>query len=289
MRILTLNKREHVNIDILSRHFSLVEDLQVLSWNPQIKSAFDAFDEYKPDILLFHSSLNHIVEKVRIAFPKTKFVCEDNTGNESYDYDVTFTTMCNKRFPKKSYIYIGYDLASLINKTDKQIYATDICFNGNLNNQKNMNQFQELVNPLSCIRKNNRLKFYGIGHGGEYACGVLSDLDQFSAYSQAKVSIILKNWFDNENYESPFALLNSLKVNANTIHNIPEAITSGFFVDNKKDLLQTLQKLLESSKRESGSDLVTAFSSCSSIFQQLSLDDSKINESSSQLIERYKL
>lgn len=292
MRILTLNKREHTNIDVLARHFSLIPEIEVINWNPQIKSAFDAFDEYKPDILLFHHSLSGLIMKVRKSFPNTKFVCENNTNEENVDYDLNFTTVCNTSFPIKPFLYIGYDLASLINKSNKLIYSTDVCFNGNMNNQKNIDQFQELVNPISDIRINGRLKFYGIGHTGEYACGVLSDIDQFSAYSQAKVSIILKNWFNNELYESPITLANSLKVNHNTIHNIPEYKNDGYFVENKKQLLEEIQQLTSNQEyieKPKSEFVTTAFSGCLAIFQHLQLDDSKINETATQLIKRYSL
>lgn len=290
MKIMTLNKREHNNIDVLARHFSLVDGIEVINWNPQIKSAFDAFDEYRPDILLFHGSLSQLVNKVRVAFPDTKFVCEDSSANDVNEFDLTFTTVINKQFQNKKYVYIGYDLASLINKTNKQIYETDICFNGNMNNQWNMNQFQELFNPITDVRINGRTKLYGINHGGEYACGVLSDVDQFAAYSQAKVSVVLKNWLDAESYESPIILANSLKSNSNTIHNISDAQTDGYFVEDKKQLLETVQKLIESpTELEIDQDLVSAFSGCNNIFDYLQLDTKTIDETNNNLIVRYSL
>lgn len=298
MKILTLNTREHKNIEVLARHFSLVEGIEVISWNPQIKSAFDAFDEYKPDILLFHSSLTGLIKKVQLAFPETKFVCEDNSANDTNEFNLTFTTVINNDFKNKKYVYIGYDLASLINRTDKQIYQTDICFHGNLNNQQNMDQFQELVNPIADVRINGRIKFYGIGHTGEFACGVLSDVDQFAAYSQAKVSVVLKNWFDSEAYEAPITLINSLKVNVKTIHNIPELKSEGYYVEDKKSLLETVQGLMENNKTIQEyidsevyyrKDTKAAFSGCRSIFQNLQLDTSEIDKKDSILIERYSL
>lgn len=292
MKILTLNTREHKNIEVLARHFSLVEGLEVINWNPQIKSAFDAFDEYKPDIMLFNGSLSRLVNKVRLAFPNTKFVCEDNSSSDTNEFDLTFTTVINKQFQNKKYVYIGYDLASLINRTDKQIYNTDICFHGNLNNQQNMDQFQELVNPIADVRINGRIKFYGVGHTGEFACGVLSDVDQFSAYSQAKVSVILKNWFDSECYESPFTLENSLKTNINTIHNIRD-VSDGYYVNDKQLLLETIQKLLnmtyspEINRNKTADD--TALAGCCSIFNKLKLDSVNIQKTEDSLIERYSL
>lgn len=290
MKILTLNTREHKNIEVLARHFSLVEGLEVISWNPQIKSAFDAFDEYKPDIMLFNGSLSRLVNKVRLAFPNTKFVCEDNSAYDVNDFDLTFTTVINKDFKNKKFVYIGYDLASLINKSKKTIYETDICFNGNLNNKQNMEQFQELFNPITDVRINGRVKVYGVNHGGEYACGVLSDIDQFAAYSQAKVSVILKNWFDAESYESPITLVNSLKSNSNTVHNIPEAKSDGYYVEDKKQLLETVQKLVQNTEQEEiNPDLVTAFHGCSYLFKNLQLDTLKIEEVERILIARYEL
>ena len=244
MRILTLISRQDRNIDALSRHFSMLKDFEVVNWNPSVKSAFDAFDEFKPDYMLFSSVFGSQVMKVRESYPNVVFICEDNTANDVNLFDKTYTTVLNKLFNHKDYINIGYDIASYINRTNKPIYHTHICFNGDMNNAKNIEQFQALVNPVTDIRINGCAKLYGLNHGGEYACGILGSNDQFAAYSQAKVCIFLKNWVTDDLYEAPFALQNAIKVNQNLIHNIPECRQIGFYVESKKEMLDTIQKLM---------------------------------------------
>lgn len=249
MKILTLMSKLDRNIEVLSRHLSMIDGFEVINWNPSIKSAFDAFDEFKPDILLFNSSFNKMIAKVRLQYPKVRFICEDNSSKDENVFDTTFTTIINKEFKHKKYINIGYDLASYINRTNKPIYRTHICFHGDMNNQMNIEQFQKLFNPITDIRINGCVKLYGINHSGEYACGLLSNFDQFAAYSQAKVCVFLKNWLTPELYEASFSMQNAIKVNPNVVHNIPECMTTGFYVENIKEMLDTVQKLMTSTDK----------------------------------------
>lgn len=287
MRILTLISRFDRNVEALARHFSMMKGFEVINWNPSVKSAFDAFDEFKPDMLLFNSSFNKLVAKVRLNYPNVKFICEDNTDNDENIYDKTFTTIINKDFVNKQYVNIGCDLASYINRTNKPIYQTHICFHGDMKNKMNVDQFQNMFNPATDVRINGCVKLYGINHGGEFACGVLSNFDQFAAYSQAKVCVFLKNWITPELYEAPFAMQNAIKVNQNVIHNIPECMTTGFYVVTIKEMLDTIQKLMVSTEKVEPEPVSNTLMACRDILGQEYTKE--IEELVKDLTERYSL
>lgn len=273
MKILVLNSHKNANLRILERHLSIYNPTDVISWNSQIKSAFDAFDEAKPDVIIFDGSMKSFLRKVVREFPSVRFVCEDNSEVDINEYDLTYTTIANHKFENKKYIPILFDIISYIQKNKKEYYYTDICFNQNIINPLNRKDFLNLFIPCTDIRINGNVRIYGPGCGGQYACGLLGELDQFSAYKQSRVCVSMKNYVNPQgHYEISHNFYNMLKVNGKVIHNIPEAADlSSFLFNNVKDLMDYIQKLVQEPEIE-GLDVASAFSSCSNLMKELGFE-----------------
>lgn len=291
MKILVLSKPEHTNMAVITNHFA-ASKIDVIKWDVRIKSAFDAFIEAKPDVLYYHSSFRSIITKASKQFPQVKLLCEDNESKNIAIDDFAYTTIVNSSDVERPHIEIGCDLISLISKRNKQIYSTDVCCNLHLHNNQNQKQMQEFITPITDIRINPKIKLYGYKQSGEYACGILDNLDEFSAYEQSKVCIALRNYVDEVNYEIPVTFWNMLASNPNVLHNYPTFKgKAGTYVEDVAALMDNIQKAVASNSQASKTVVPNAFIACHQILTNLNYKeeaDNMLNLAAS-LKEQYKI
>jgi len=159
---------------------------EVVFWDQMRKSAFDAFDEFNPDMYIGDvNTLTSSTVKCLMEKPNIKSVLKvyEGTDLDRLQHDVTFDLL----YTDETLPYSADIFTACGGKADVR-YACDISHVGNSSKEK-----LAIIGHLQDIRKQFRLKLFGEGWSGEHNCGKIDEQKKKVVVASSTINVAFGN------------------------------------------------------------------------------------------------